>query len=56
MKRKPIARKVSAATAGAALMTVLVWLLGLLVEVPAEVGDALVILGAFAGGYLRTEA
>lgn len=55
-RRKPVHRKVTGAAVGAAAVTVGVYVLRWLgVDVNAELADALGILGAFAGGWLRTE-
>lgn len=49
--------KVAAATAAAAVTTILVWVAGELgVDVPARVSDALVVLFVFAAGYFKSDA
>lgn len=49
--------KVAAATAAAAVTTILVWVAGELgVDVPASVSDALVVLFVFAAGYFKSDA
>jgi hypothetical protein len=49
-----VAKKVTAAAAAGAAVTVLVWVVGLLgVDVPAEVASSLTTLAAFGAGYMK---
>lgn len=52
-----ISPKVSAATAAAALVGVLVWCASAFfsVNVPAEVQAALITIAVFAAGYMKTD-